>query len=311
MNPELHSQADRALAQGRQAEALALLDQAARADPQDFAAWMKLATLHRTASPLRALEAANAALQARPNDFLALLLKGSLHERLGEPGRAAEVYQAALFHMAELGPVPPPIAHQVEHARAFLRQYRADVTGRMPILSGLDDQHAARAQQLIDNVLDHRRTYHQQPTHYRYPGLADIEYFDFAYADLKQRLREAYPAIRQEFEALLAAHAERQTPYVDFAPGQPMGQWAALNRSSDWNAFHLIRYGERDPVNAAACPATLAALAGPDQPDVMGITPNLMFSLLAPRTRIPAHHGVANFRVLVHLPLVVPGECYF
>ncbi|MFM2301301.1 MAG: hypothetical protein RLZZ84_1037 [Pseudomonadota bacterium] len=311
MNHELHSQADHALAQGNPFKAIALLKQASAEDDQDFAAWMKLATLQRAASPGLALDAVNAALQARPNDFLALLLKGSLHEHRYESGRAAEVYQAALFHAADVGQLPPPVAQQLDHARQFLRHYRADVAARMPALAGLDAEHAARAQRLIDNVVGRRTVYHQQPTHYRYPGLPDIEYFDFAYATLKQRLREAYSSIRQEFEALHAIHAERQTPYVVFAPGQPMGQWAALNRSPDWNAFHLIRYGEPDPVNAAACPQTVAAFAGPDQPDVAGITPNLMFSLLAPQTRIPAHHGVANFRVLVHLPIIVPGQCHF
>ena len=36
-----------------------------------------------------------------------------------------------------------------------------------------------------------------------------------------------------------------------------------------------------------------------------------MFSLLAPRTRIPAHKGVANTRLVCHLPLIVPANCGF
>jgi aspartyl/asparaginyl beta-hydroxylase (cupin superfamily) len=36
-----------------------------------------------------------------------------------------------------------------------------------------------------------------------------------------------------------------------------------------------------------------------------------MFSLLAPGTRIPAHSGVANFRLVGHLPLIVPPGCGF
>lgn len=312
MSQELHAQADHALMQGRVNEARAMLEGLVAAQADDFAAWMKLATLYRRDGRAeQALGAVNAALDARPNEFLALLLKGSLHEQVREPDRAAEVYRAALFHAQAMPQLPPPIMQQLERARAFLADYRADVVGQMQSLAGLDPEHAARARRLIDNVMDHRPVHHQQPTHYRYPGLPDVEYFDFAYPALKQRLREAYPVIRAEFAALMAAHADRQRPYVDFAPGQPVGQWAGLNRSSSWNAFHLIRHGEPDPVNAAACPGTMAAFAGPDQPDVGGITPNLMFSLLAPRTRIPPHHGVANFRVLVHLPIIVPGECYF
>jgi aspartyl/asparaginyl beta-hydroxylase (cupin superfamily) len=48
-----------------------------------------------------------------------------------------------------------------------------------------------------------------------------------------------------------------------------------------------------------------------DQPDVPGASPNAMFSLLAPRTRIPPHTGVANTRLVCHLPLIVPAECGF
>jgi len=48
-----------------------------------------------------------------------------------------------------------------------------------------------------------------------------------------------------------------------------------------------------------------------DQPQVPGASPNAMFSLLAPRTRIPPHTGVANTRLVCHLPLIVPPDCGF
>jgi aspartyl/asparaginyl beta-hydroxylase (cupin superfamily) len=36
-----------------------------------------------------------------------------------------------------------------------------------------------------------------------------------------------------------------------------------------------------------------------------------MFSVLQPHTRIPPHTGVANFRLVVHLPLILPAGCGF
>jgi aspartyl/asparaginyl beta-hydroxylase (cupin superfamily) len=36
-----------------------------------------------------------------------------------------------------------------------------------------------------------------------------------------------------------------------------------------------------------------------------------MFSILKPKTRIPLHTGVANTRLVLHLPLVVPEGCGF
>jgi tetratricopeptide (TPR) repeat protein len=309
---DYHRGADHALARGQVAQAIALLESGVANAPDDFAGWMKLAALRRGAGNFDgAVEAANAALAAQPNDFMALLVKANLLEHFGKVGGAAELYRAALFHADALSEVPPPVAAPLERARAFLSRYRAEVEARLTATESLDHTHLARARRFAENVLDRRPAYHQEPTHYRYPGLADVEFFDSAYVKLQGRLSAAAPRILAEYKALAAAHAERQKPYIDFAAGQPVGQWSALNRSPKWNAFHLIRYGDPDPVNAPACPHTIAAFAGDEQAAIPGLGPNLMFSLLAPQTHIPPHHGVANFRVVCHLPLIVPAACRF
>jgi aspartate beta-hydroxylase len=51
----------------------------------------------------------------------------------------------------------------------------------------------------------------------------------------------------------------------------------------------------------AACPNWDAPMMGP----------NAMFSILEPHTRIPAHTGTANTRLVAHLPLIVPPGCGF
>lgn len=311
MTEELHRSADQSLARGDVAGAIATLEALTAGTPGDFPAWIKLASLRRRASnAAAALDAVNAALDARANDFLALLLKASLHEQLADPGRAAEIYRAALFHAESAGSLPPSVMAQLDHARRFLESHRAAIEARLPRLD-LDAAHAKRSRQFVENVLERPTLYRQEPTHYRYPALPDIAFLDEAHPEMLARLRDAHHDIRRELEALLASHAEQQRPYVDFAPGQPVGQWADLNRSPKWNALHLIRYGERDRVNAALCPRTLEAFAGPAQADVPHLSPNLMFSLLAPHTHIPPHHGVANFRAVLHLPLIVPAGCRF
>ncbi len=312
MNASLHDRADTALKGGNLTEALRLLEKVTQGQPQDFDAWMKLAALHRAGrNPAAALESVNAALAVRPNEFIALLLKGVLHEQLGEIGRAAEVYRATLFHAEKETALPEQIERQLDRIRVFLGTLRAQLVADVHASCALDAHHQDRLERFIQNVHDRRPVYHQEPTHYRYPGLADVEFFDRAYPDLRERLRQAWPDIRDEYLALAEQREGRKQPYVDFAPGQPMGQWKDLNRSEAWNVFHLVRYGEADAVNAKLCPRTIEAFSGPAQVDVPGITPNLLFSLLAPRTRIPPHHGVANFRTLLHLPLIVPEGCGF
>ena len=40
-------------------------------------------------------------------------------------------------------------------------------------------------------------------------------------------------------------------------------------------------------------------------------SPTAINSVLRPKARIPPHTGVANFRLVFHRPLIVPGNCRF
>ena len=69
--------------------------------------------------------------------------------------------------------------------------------------------------------------------------------------------------------------------------------------------------GRTIEANARHCRETLALLGRLPQPNIAGCCPNAMFSLLAPGTHIPPHVGIANARLVCHLPLVVPSGCWF
>jgi aspartyl/asparaginyl beta-hydroxylase (cupin superfamily) len=45
--------------------------------------------------------------------------------------------------------------------------------------------------------------------------------------------------------------------------------------------------------------------------DICGYAPVAYFSVLQPRTRLPAHTGTTNTRSIVHLPLIIPERCGF
>jgi len=117
--------------------------------------------------------------------------------------------------------------------------------------------------------------------------------------------------IADELAAVMAAERAELVPYIQYEDHLPLDQWRDLNRNPDWTAIHLWRNGERLDANARHCPATLKLLEGLPQPQVAGAGPNAMFSLLAPNTRIPAHVGVSNARLVCHLPLIVPEGCWF
>jgi aspartyl/asparaginyl beta-hydroxylase (cupin superfamily) len=100
-------------------------------------------------------------------------------------------------------------------------------------------------------------------------------------------------------------------PYIQYPEHVPLAQWRELNQNLDWTAIHLLQNGRRVEANARHCPQTMDAIARLPQPQVPGASPNAMFSLLAPKTRIPPHTGVANTRLVCHLPLIVPPGCGF
>jgi aspartate beta-hydroxylase len=100
-------------------------------------------------------------------------------------------------------------------------------------------------------------------------------------------------------------------PYITYSSDTPVNQWAELNNSPNWSAFHLIKQGIVIEDNASKCPTTMGLLATAPQPTQHGRTPAAMFSLLRPKTHIPPHTGVSNVRLVTHLPLIVPDECGF
>jgi hypothetical protein len=74
---------------------------------------------------------------------------------------------------------------------------------------------------------------------------------------------------------------------------------------------YLVQNGVVIDANARHCPATMALLPQLDCPDIPRRGPNAMFSLLAPGAHIPPHNGIANTRLVCHLPLIVPPGCWF
>jgi aspartyl/asparaginyl beta-hydroxylase (cupin superfamily) len=139
------------------------------------------------------------------------------------------------------------------------------------------------------------------------PAIEFFERDDFPWLD---RFEASADGIREEFLRVFQTE-DGFVPYVSYPPDVPLNQWAALNHSPSWSAFHLYEKGREVAANAAKCPLTMGLLATAPQPVQFGRTPAAMFSLLKPGTRIPPHTGVSNVRLVTHLPLIVPPDCGF
>ncbi len=91
----------------------------------------------------------------------------------------------------------------------------------------------------------------------------------------------------------------------------PLDQWRELNHSPRWSAYHFYEKGRPIEDRCRRAPSTIAAVSRLPQAQVALRSPSAMYSALAPKTQIPPHTGVANFRLVVHVPLIVPPGCGF
>jgi hypothetical protein len=257
--------------------------------------------------------AVSRALAIDPLDLSALLMRATLLERMGREAEAGEAYGQALAQRPA-GEAPPPglvgiIAHAEQRYGRFQQAMVERLRGGSAGYATPEEQ--ARIDRFCTNVARITRPYAQEPSHFHYPGLPPVEFHDRSRFPWLDEVEGATAQIRDEFDALIASEAAELTPYIQYPDDVPLRQWEALNRSRDWTAVHLLQNGRPIERNSRHCPRTMALLERLPQPDVPGASPNAMFSLLAPRTRIPPHTGVANTRLVCHLPLIVPAGCGF
>lgn len=310
---ELEREADRAAAAGDLAGACAALDRAAGQGADSVELWTKLSAMRRALGDMAgALAAIERALALSPLDFGSLLARAMLLERSGS-GRAAEAFTNALAQLPADREIPPAMAAAVEHARKRSAEHQAQLEARLlaAVPAGLEGEPRKRVERFASNSARRTRHFHQEPTTFHYPGLPETEFHDPGQFDGISRIEAATDAIRAEFEALMEIKSAELVPYSQYPEHVPLGQWRELNNNPDWTAIHLLQNGRRVEANAAHCPVTMELLAALPQPHIPGASPNAMFSLLAPHTHIPPHTGVANVRLVAHLPLIVPPGCRF
>lgn len=281
-------------------------------DPGDADRWMRLAAVCRASGDLTAaLDALVKCLKLQPRHFHALLMRASLLEKLGQPH--AEAYAIAAGLAPPETRLDPATARALAHARsvaaAHIAKKREALKARAhAAATGADPFEIDR---FVDDHLRLTRRYRQDPSDYYYPGLPDIEFYPRRHFPWMDAFEAQTPAILEELRGVMDPTLTGFQPYINYPDHLPVDQFAALNHNRDWGAFHLIQNGRRVAANADRCPRTMAAIAKLPQPDVQNRSPAAMFSALKPRTRIPPHTGVANTRLVVHLPLIVPAGCGF
>ncbi len=283
------------------------------ADPEQ---WVNLALACRQLKDETAEESAiQRALVLDPRHLVALMMRADLLERQGKTHQAALAYAAVAQASPPLDQVHPQLKPAVSHAWAYWESYGRELGSFLyqyldPYYQAFAGESLKRFRDSLDIMVGRKRRYESRSELYHYPGLAPIEFFDRADFPWLDAIESATDEIRDEFLAILRVE-EGFAPYISYPAGVPLNQWAELNNSPRWSAFHLFKMGKLVEPNASKCPRTMKALEHAPQPDQPGRTPAAMFSLLKPRTRIPPHTGVTNTRLVTHLALIIPGGCGF
>jgi len=313
----LNERARRMLAAGNPAGALEALEHAVKESPSNASLWVNLAValraLERDEAEMTALEKA---LALEPRNLRALLQKGSLLESRGKTRDAAAAYRIAL-HSIPPGVEPPATMQQVlRHAKEVVdannRALEAFLEER---LKDIRASHAGarfrRFDRCLGALLQKERIYRQQPSFMHFPELPAIEFHERGDFPWLASIEAATDDIRGELINLLADGPEILEPYVALGEAARMTKWKELNHSRRWGVYFLWREGTAIDEHIARCPRTVAALRSWPRWDVPGYGPTAVFSIVDAKTRIPAHNGVHNTRLTVHLPLIIPPGCGF
>jgi aspartate beta-hydroxylase len=306
-----------ALQRGEVTTALELLRAARAGAPHDLVILLTLATACRErGDPQAEREAIHAALAVDPYFVPALLARAAWLERHGSATAAATTFANALKVAPSEANWPAALRPQLEHARAVVERHsralQAHLESRLrEAQAGLPPHLAARWREAAAILAHRSRPFHSDSNQLCVPRLPAIPFFDRAEFPFLRDIEAKTDPIRAELLAALENQRGEFAPYITYQPGDPVNQWKELNHSRKWSALHFWRGGMPVRENLERCPETAAALAALPLVDIEGLCPNAMFSALAPRTRIPPHHGETNARLVAHLPLVVPEGCWY
>lgn len=256
------------------------------------------------------------ALSIQPYDFIALLAKAAMLEKLGGEKIAADTYRNALKIAPPRSQCPPAIVAQIDHADGVVQRHAQALRDHMR--SAVDELRASLDPSTLDRFDEGLEIYagvkappKQEPILLNYPRLPAIPFYDRTLFPWLGELEAATPVIQAELTALLEESLDEFAPYIAYPKGAPVNQWGELNHSRKWTSLWLWKDGGKQQSACDRCPQTTEILEGLPMARQDGFAPTAVFSALEPHTHIPAHTGSANVRLLTHLPLILPGPARF
>lgn len=308
----LIAQADQAMARGDVRQAASLLEVAAQRG-RDSTTLLRLATVRRSVGDLPgALQAATAAVELSPRNFLMCLLLGSLREAMGAIHGAQRAYRAACVHAPVDLSFQPAMRKQLEWAKRRAEaadQWHSRVLEWDPAEAplALTPEEERRIRGFRTNIVENLNAGPTAPPVFMIPGIRSKRYFDPSTFEGVAALERSTDAIRAEFLALAESNSDNFSSRLSGLHSVESDK----NRPGAWSMIPLIRNGSVVEEFASKCPRTMALARQLDLPMLSLISPSLYFSVLEPNSRIALHTGITNSRLIAHFPLIVPENCGF
>lgn len=309
-------EAGQALARRDPRSALRLLDQADQFGQTHNATLNRAVALRLLGDYHASLRVLDDALDMRPYDFMALLAKGAMLEKINQTKAAVEVYRNALKIAPPRTSCPPGVVNQMDYASSLIDRHAQALADFMkdrvaPLKAELGEASRDRFEEGLEIYAGLKQPPKQQPLLLNYPRLPVIPFYDRTLFPWLAQLEEATLVIQAELATLLETAFDEFSPYIAYPKGAPVNQWGELNHSRKWSSLFLWKDGLRQDEVCARAPQTAALLESLPMADQEGFAPTAMFSALQPKTHIPPHTGSSNVRLLTHLPLILPGPARF
>lgn len=283
--------------------------------------WLARAMAHqRCHEPQAMLSALDQSIKLEAGNPRALLMKADHYYTVHDYRAAAIHYHQALNMSFPHNQVPADLQAPFQQAQqrlntineSFGRYLSQQMNG--PIEKA--GAEGARVAQSLEILLgraampQHKAAYPQAPKQYYFPGLEDKDFYDHHDFSWVADLEAATDDIEAELKGVMSQKQLFES-YIQTEEDRPYFDFHGLNENDEWSVFYLWKNGKRVEENIARCPKTAAAMEQVPLVFTGRRSPNVMFSVLKPGARIPAHNGMINTRLICHLPIIVPEGCGF
>lgn len=309
------------MGQSKFGEALKYMRPYCEAVPNQEAMMLPFAVaLEETGAYAEAKAVLQRALKLNENNFFTYVYLGSVLEKLDQAEQAGWAYSFAVDVNPALKVLPnrgrhPKLAlDRIARSNAFLKEvgqklHQGAVAKAKAKFPTGDFSRIGRAvwRKLHDDKVG-LMSLRQQPMVFYIPNLDRAPWFERAEFPWAGDFERELVPIRNELLQNLRLDVDSK-PYLQVG-GYDSKSWGDMVGSRDWSAVHFYDGMKKKEAVCQRFPYTAKVLERLPLFRIGGAPVEALYSILKPKTKIPPHFGNSNARVTVHLPLVVPKDCW-